>query len=75
MLGAVLRTLHLFMYLILSMTLPRRYYYYSEGGDSSVETLRAGGVVSKKPNQENFKKWEIVQMVTSKVFELFLLRF
>lgn len=54
------------------MNLPGGYYY--NGRESLVETLTARDVVSKKPSQENFK-WEIVQMVISKGFELFLLRF
>lgn len=72
--GTVLRTLQVLIHLILSVTLPGR-YYYSGGEGSSVEMLIAREVASKKPSQENFKKWEIVQMVISKVFELSLPRF
>lgn len=70
--GTVLRTLQILINLILPVNLPGGYYY--NGRESLVETLTARDVVSKKPSQENFK-WEIVQMVISKGFELFLLRF
>lgn len=40
-----------------------------------MEALIVREVISKKPNQENFKKWEIVEMIISNVFDLFLLSF